>query len=100
MSFKKIDYDKLTFGGYPVKLRKIGNDVFIHCKNTIGKYSQIQNYLNRGFTINGQYEYGVRSSDKCFIERSRTVSTNTKIACLERTKQETDLLIAACESLL
>ena len=100
MSFRKIDYDKLTFGGYPVTLRKINDDVFIHCKNVIGKFSQIQNYLNKGFTINGQYESGVRSSDKCYIERSRTITTNTKIACLEGTKEETDLLIEACQSLL
>ncbi len=100
MTFNKIDYDKLTFGVYPVQLRKIGDDIYIHCKNTIGTYSQIQHYLRKGFTTDGRYPYGVRTSDKCYIERSRTINTNTKIACLEATKEETDMLIAACESLL
>lgn len=96
----KTENKTLTFGGYPVTLRKMNDgDVYIHCKNVIGKYSQIKAFVNRT-SITGVYPYGVRNQDKCEIKKSVLNSGYVKIACLEGSPEECNLLICECESLL
>jgi len=38
--------EELFFGGYPITLELIGEEVIIHCKNVTGTLSQIEGFLN------------------------------------------------------
>lgn len=89
-----------TFGGYPVTFRQTNSgDILIHCKNVIGLYSQVKAFRNKT-SVTGRYPYGVREQDKCEIQNSIHTSGSVKIACLEGSKEEIDLIIRECESLL
>lgn len=98
--FSKEEKKDLTFGGYPVKIKKMHDgDVYIYCKNVIGKWSQIDAFLKKK-SVSGIYPYGVREQDKCEIKNSVINPGYLKIACLEGSPDECRVLKKECESLL
>ncbi len=88
----------LTFAGYPIELRKIQNDVLIHCKNVIGTYSQAKSWIDKDKGNYCTYYFGIKQSDKCEILNS--INNTIKIACLEGTEQELKQIITQCSILL
>ena len=90
---------QLCFNGYPVRIRVIDNDCLIWCKNTIGLYSQMDDFLNKKKKFSNYYPWGVRKKDQSEI----TQSINNKhicIACLEGTYEETHAIMSECKNLI
>lgn len=70
-----------TFGGWPVKMRAVGDDVIINCKNVTGTYSQLRSFVrNEKYPFNN-YQFGIKTSEPAQI--SNTPDGRVKIACLD-----------------
>lgn len=92
---REDDRVELQFGGYPVELRKVDDDVLIRCKNVIGTYKQYIDFKNKK-----NDEFGLKESEKCKFEFSIMYKNGLKIGCLDGTRQEKENLINKCEILL
>lgn len=89
----------ITFGTFPVTLRKVDDDVLINCKKVIGLYSQARAFRDNT-NITGNYQFGIKMSDICDIKWSVKNPTNIRIACLEGTTEEMNNILEECEVLL
>ena len=91
------DHKQLTFGGYPVTLRVVGDDVLFNCKNVTGTYSQAKAFVRNQSPTN-IYPWGIKTTKPAFIEL--IPGGNVNIACLEDSKSKFMELYEECENLL
>ncbi len=87
----------IKFGGYPVEMRVVGEEVLIQCKNVIGTYTQAKAFIKKS-NITNTYQFGTKTADPAFI--TEIPGGLIKIACLEDTRKQFNLLYEKCEELL
>lgn len=95
--FVNEENKQLTFGGYPVTLRVVGDDVLVNCKNVTGAYSQARAFVKNQSPTN-IYPWGIKTTKPAFLEY--IPGGNVNIACLEDTKAKFMELYDECEKLL
>lgn len=92
----------LTFGGYPVELRRVdtanGPDVLVNCKNVTGLYSQARDFVEGKNFFTNEYKWGVKTTEPAFIQTMH--NGNVAIACLEDTREQFNKLYDAAKALL
>ena len=76
---KEETQKELTFGGYPVTMELIDDEVYITCKGVTGSLEEGDNFLNG--PKNKKYYFGVAKIRK-------TSDKVVKIDCLEDTKEQ------------
>jgi hypothetical protein len=91
------DNKQLTFGGWPVEFRVVGDEVLVNCKNVTGTYSQAKAFVKNQYPTN-TYPWGIKTTKPAFLEN--IPGGNVNIACLEDTKAKFMELYYECERLL
>ena len=91
---------QLTFDGFPIEFRKIGDDIILRCKNVIGLYSQIETYYKNEDPYVLTYWFGVRKKDRCEISSSMIKRGGLRIGCLTASKEEVTEVRNYCNQLL
>lgn len=75
--------EKLTFGGYPIELEWVDNEVLIHCKGLTGTLTQVEGFIKEK---NGKRHF----FDKSKIRKWR--NHEIKIDCLQDSKEQFNYL--------
>jgi len=88
--------NEITFGGEPVNLRLISEDVLIGCKGLVGKYSQLKAWREKSDPI-GVYYFGAFADRRRVV---RDISGGMKIDCLVGSMDEIGRIETACEKLI
>ena len=93
-----MENNNLTFAGYPVTLRKVADDVLVHCKDVIGTFSQAKSFKEKSRWPANYYPFGTKTSSPAEI--TEMPNGEIKIACLQAPRHEFDSLYKECENLL
>ena len=82
--------NQLTFGGYPIEMELIDDEVYVTCKGVTGTASQIKTFLKN--KSGGRYKFG-DSSIKCYPNKI------VRIDCLSDTKEQIKFLYEQSQKL-
>ena len=88
-----------TFGGYPLEMRVVGDDVLIQCKSVIGAFSQLKAWKTKKNAMTNLYPFGIKTTEPTHI-RLNPISKKVEIACLEGTMSEFNAAYEECKRLL
>jgi len=95
--FNQPTEKNLTFAGYPVQMRVVGDDVLVNCKNVTGTYSQAKAFMKNSSPTN-IYPWGVKTTVPAFL--THEPGGDVRIACIQDTRAKFEELYEECERLL